>query len=370
MKIFYSETHRKHFPPFEVFDGGKRVSYFENPERMDRILTALNKTDWAELVEPADFGLDPILAVHDQAYITFLASCWTEWLDSDPEVAAAPEAHAFLPATFALRRNPRVPGTLLGKAGYYIMDLSACIVDGTYIAALASANCALSAARFISSSAVNRSHLHPVRAASPRGRDGLAQVQVSSAFALCRPPGHHAGKDYAAGYCFINNASVAANWLSSKGKVAILDIDYHAGNGTQDIFYERSDVLTISIHADPDYEYPHYIGYADETGAGAGHGFHHNFPLPAGTDDAAYLQTLDQALGQIAIYGPSSIVISLGMDAFDGDPLGKFKITHEGFQEIGKRIAALNTPTVVVMEGGYANEALGENIVALLEQIK
>ncbi|MCJ7434192.1 MAG: histone deacetylase family protein, partial [Anaerolineales bacterium] len=263
MKIFYSEIHRKHFPPFEVFDGGKRVSYFENPERMDRILTALNKTDWAELIEPMDFGLDPILAVHDRAYITFLASCWTEWLASDPEVAAAPEVHAFLPATFALRRNPRVPGTLLGKAGYYIMDLSACIVDGTYKAALASANCAISAARSI----VNGQR---------------------SAFALCRPPGHHAGKDYAAGYCFINNAAVAANWLSSKGKVAVIDIDYHAGNGTQDIFYERSDVLTISIHADPDYEYPHYIGHADETGAGAGLGYHRNFPLPAGTDDAAY----------------------------------------------------------------------------------
>jgi acetoin utilization deacetylase AcuC-like enzyme len=169
MKIFYSETQCKHFPPFEVFDGGKRVPYLESPKRMDRILTALNKADWAELVEPADFGLDPILAVHDQAYISFLASCWTEWLASDPEVAAAPEAHAFLPATFALRRNPRVPRTLLGKAGYYIMDLSACIVDGTYIAALASANCALSAAQFISSSTVNR---------------------PSSAFALCRPPGH------------------------------------------------------------------------------------------------------------------------------------------------------------------------------------
>jgi acetoin utilization deacetylase AcuC-like enzyme len=345
MKIYYSEIHRRHFPPFEVFDGGKRVPYFENPERMDRILTALNKTDWAELVEPTDFGLDPILAVHDEAYISFLASCWIEWLASDPEVAAAPEAHAFLPATFALRRNPRVPHTLLGKAGYYIMDLSACIVEGTYRAALASANCALNAAQSIASG-------------------------QRSAFALCRPPGHHAGRDYAAGYCFINNASVAANWLSSKGKVAILDIDYHAGNGTQDIFYERSDVLTISIHADPDYEYPHYIGYADETGAGAGLGFHHNFPLPAGTDDAHYLSTLDEALNILRQFEPKHLVVSAGMDTFDGDPLGKFKITRKGFQEIGKRIAALGTPAVVVMEGGYANEALGENIVTLLEQMK
>jgi acetoin utilization deacetylase AcuC-like enzyme len=345
MKIFYSETHRRHDPPFEVFDGGKRVQYLESPERMDRILTALNRTDWAELVEPTDFGLDPILAVHDKGYVTFLASCWSEWLASDPEVAAAPEAHAFLPSTFALRRNPRVPGSLLGKAGYYVMDLSACIVDGTYKAALASANCALSAALSI---------VHGQR----------------SAFALCRPPGHHAGKDYAAGYCFINNASVAADWLSSKGKVAILDIDYHAGNGTQDIFYERSDVLTVSIHADPDFEYPHYIGYADETGAGMGHGFHRNFPLPAGTDDAHYLSALDEALNMIKKFEPKYLVLSAGMDTFGGDPLGKFKVTHNGFQEFGKRIATLGIPIIVIMEGGYANEALGENIVTLLVQIK
>ena len=346
MKIFYSDTHRKHQPPFEVFDGGKRVPYLENADRMDRILNALQKTDWAELTPPADFGLDPIYAVHDKDYITFLASAWTEWLDSDPTVAASPEQNVFLPATFALRRTPRMPSTLLGKAGYYIMDLSACIVEATYTTALTSAHCALSAAEFISSSTVN----HPL-----------------SAFALCRPPGHHAGKDYAGGYCFINNASVAANWLSSKGKVALLDIDYHAGNGTQDIFYERNDLLTISIHGDPDFEYPHYIGFAEETGAGAGLGFHKNFPLPKGTRDAEYLSALDEALGMIKNFAPNYLVISAGMDTFDGDPLGTFKVTREGFREIGKRIAALHLPTAIIMEGGYANEALGVNIVTLLE---
>ncbi len=351
MKIFYSDTHRKHDPPFEVFDGGKRVPYLESPDRMDRILTALNKTDWAEFVEPDDFGLAPILAVHDKDYSNFLASCWTEWLDSDPEVAASPGQNAFLPATFALRRNPRVPGTLLGKAGYYMMDLSACIVEHTYTAALTSANCALGAAEFVS-------------------RSASSFILPNSSFALCRPPGHHAGKDYAGGYCFINNASVAANWLSSKGKIALLDIDYHAGNGTQDIFYERNDVLTISIHGDPDYEYPHYIGYADETGAGAGLGYHRNFPLPAGTDDAKYLSVLDEALGMIRNFAPNYLVLSTGMDTFENDPLGKFKVTRGGFTEIGKRIAALQLPTVVVMEGGYANDALGENVVALLENFK
>lgn len=345
MKIFYSEAHCKHYPSFEVFDGGIRVPYFENPDRMDRIVSVLQKTDWAEFCEPDDFGLDPILAVHDHAYLNFLASCWDEWLDSDPEIAAAPELHAFLPATFALRRTARPTASVRGRGGYYLMDLSACIVAGTYNAALASANIALSTASSIANG----------------GR---------SAFALCRPPGHHAGRDYAAGYCFINNAAVAANWLSEKGKVAILDIDYHGGNGTQDIFYERNDVLTISIHGDPDFEYPHYIGFADETGAGAGLGFHRNFPLLKDTGDEEYLSALDEALTMIRKFTPDFLVLSFGADTFDGDPLGTFHVTREGFAEIGKRIAGLNLPTAVIMEGGYANEALGENTVTLLENFK
>ena len=345
MKIFYSEAHRQHYPSFEVFDGGKRVQYFENPDRMDRILAALKKTDWANFCEPDDFGLDPILAVHDRDYINFLASCWDEWLDSDPEVAASPETHAFLPATFALRRTSRPTSSLRGRGGYYMMDLSACIVAGTYKAALASANCAVSAAA------------------------SIVQDQ-KSAFALCRPPGHHAGKDYAGGYCFINNASVAANWLCAKGKTALLDIDYHAGNGTQDIFYERSDVLTISIHGNPDFEYPHYIGFADETGAGAGAGFHKNYPLPKDTGDEGYLSALDDALKMIRGFAPEYLVVSAGMDTFDVDPLAIFHVTREGFREIGKRIASLNLPTAIIMEGGYANEALGENTRTLLENFK
>jgi len=244
MKVYHSEAHRKHEPPFEVFDGGLRTPYMENADRMDRILDAMQQTDWAEILEPKDFGLDPIYAVHDKEYLDFLASSWTEWLASD-----AKDKSVLLPSTFALRRHPQKPTSLLGRAGYYLMDLSACIVEGTYAAALASAQCALSSAETIA----NRER---------------------AAFALCRPPGHHAGKDYAGGYCYINNAAVAANWLSSKGTVALLDVDYHCGNGTQDIFYERNDVLTISIHADPNFEYPHYAGYASETGIGDGFGFH------------------------------------------------------------------------------------------------
>ena len=336
MKVYYSEAHHKHEPAFEVFDGGLRVPYLENPDRMERILNALRETDWAEILEPSDLGLDPIYAVHDQDYVHFLASAWTDWLASE-----AKDKSVLLPATFALRRHPQKPTSLLGRAGYYIMDLSACIVEGTYEAALASANCALSAAEAVT---------HGEHAT----------------FALCRPPGHHAGKDYAGGYCFINNASVAANWLSSKGKVGILDIDYHCGNGTQDIFYHRADVLSISIHADPNFEYPHFAGYANETGAGAGLGFHKNFPLEKGTDNARYLSALEEALSLIRDFAPSYLVLSAGMDIYTDDPLGTIKVTTEGIREIGKRISLLDLPTVIVMEGGYNNEALGTNIVAFL----
>jgi acetoin utilization deacetylase AcuC-like enzyme len=341
MKVFYSETHRRHYPPFEVFDGGLRVPYLENPDRMDQILNALRDVDWTDLHAPSDFGLDPILAVHDKGYLDFLASAWTEWLATEPQ-----DPSTLLPATFALRRNSHKPRSLLGRAGYYMMDLSACIVEGTYEASLSSANCALNAAQIV------------------------AEGSERSSFVLCRPPGHHAGKDYAGGYCFINNAAVAANWLSSKGHVAVLDIDYHAGNGTQDIFYARDDVFTISIHADPDFEYPSFVGFADERGMGRGFGFHHNFPLPAGTTDLEYLQTLDRAIDLIREFKPVYLVVSAGMDIYADDPLGRIKVTTGGMGEIGKRIASLALPTVIVMEGGYANEALGKNILAFLSAFR
>jgi len=341
VKIFYSEAHRQHEPPFEIFDGGLRVPYLENPDRMDRILNALRSVDWAQLIEPTDFGIDPILAVHDKEYMDFFASAWTEWLATHPK-----DPSTLLPATFALRRDPHIPKSILGRAGYYLMDLSACIVAGTYPAALASANCALSAAQ------------------------AVAEGGEKSAFGLCRPPGHHAGKDYGGGYCFINNAAVAANWLTSKGRVAILDVDYHCGNGTQDIFYERDDVLTISIHADPDFEYPSYAGYEDERGTGKGLGFHRNFPLPAGTADEAYLETLAQALQLIREFKPEHLVVSAGMDIYADDPLGTIKVTTDGIAAIGKGIAELDLPTVIVMEGGYNNDALGRNILAFLGEFQ
>lgn len=341
MKIFYTDAHLQHAPAFEVFDGGQRVPSFEVPERALRILAALQKTNWAEVCAPFDFGLDPILAVHDRDYVEFIASAWTEWLAAASDGGLPADKSALLPATFALRHQARRPSSLLGRAGYYMMDLSAPIVEGTYRAALASAHCASSAAQAVSSG-------------------------ERAAFALCRPPGHHAGKSNCGGYCYFNNAASAAHQLSLRGKTAVLDIDYHAGNGTQDIFYERADVLTISIHADPAEEYPYYSGYAEERGAGAGLGFHRNFPLPAGIADAAYLSTLEQALKLIREFEPAYLVVSAGMDIYSEDPLGKIKVTREGIVEIGRQIENLNLPTVITLEGGYNNDALGGNVAAFL----
>lgn len=339
MQVYYSNTHRLHNPPFELFDGGQHMPYLENPERMERILSALKQQDWAEILEPENFGLDPVLAVHDADYVDFLRTAYEEWT----QVKTTYEKKALLPATFPPRGWSHRPKSLLGRAGYYMFDLSAPIMDGTYQAALGSVNCALSGAKAIAGG-------------------------KSSAFALCRPPGHHAGKSFCGGYCYLNNAAIAANWLSAVGKVAILDIDYHAGNGTQDIFYERGDVLTLSIHADPDAEYPAFCGYADETGAGQGSGLHRNFPLPAETDDARYLSALGEALTLLRSFSPAFLVVSAGMDLYSGDPLGTFKVTREGIRQIGARLAALGLPTLIVMEGGYNNAALGENITTLLEK--
>lgn len=347
MKVFHSPSHAQHAPPFEIFDGGEKITNFEAPERMERILSALRADGRYEIHPPDDFGLGPIQAVHAPGYLDFLRTAFAEWMEEPTDY----ERTALLPATFppALWRG-HVPQSLLGRAGYYMMDLSAPIVAGTYPAALDSAYCALSGAKHIATA----SGL-PAQKSTP-----------TSAFALCRPPGHHAGQANCGGYCYINNAAVAANWLTQFGKVALLDIDYHAGNGTQDIFYERADVLTVSIHADPDFEYPYYCGYADETGTGMGRGFHQNYPLPVGTDDITYLNTLNQALTKISAFRPSSLVVSAGMDIYGDDPLGKIHITRAGIAQIGAQIANLNLPTLIVMEGGYNNDALGKNVCAFL----
>jgi acetoin utilization deacetylase AcuC-like enzyme len=349
MQVIYSEAHRQHNPPFEVFEGGNKTPIFESQERLDRILAALRETDWADIRPPEEFGLEPILAVHAPDYLEFLQNSYAEWQAQSGQLGSQMDTSVLLGGTFPPRRASGKSAAIVGRVGYYTFDLSCPIVAGTYAAALAAAHCALTGAKLIQ------------------------QGDEQAVFALCRPPGHHAGRDFAGGYCYLNNACIAAKYLSSPSlggtegaRVALLDVDYHAGNGTQDIFYDSPEVLTISLHADPNRQYPYFVGYADESGTGPGQGYHRNFPLPVGTDDAAYLQTLDQALALIRSFAPRYLVLSFGADIFQGDPLGDLAVTTAGFAAIGQRVAGLGLPTVIVMEGGYNTEVLGRNTCALV----
>lgn len=343
MKIFYSDNHNQHNPAFEIFEGGVKTPYLENPDRLERMLSAMQNLDWIEILAPTDFGLGPVLAVHDADYVDYLGSAYEEWIRQGDDYKQID----LLPSTFPPRGYTHKPDNILGRAGYYTFDLSAPIQADTYRAALGAVNCALSGAKEINGG-------------------------NKAAFALCRPPGHHAGKSFSGGYCYLNNSAIAANWLTQFGRVAILDIDYHAGNGTQDIFYKREDVFSVSIHADPSFEYPYYCGYANDTGAplgentGTGTGSQHNYPLPLGTGDAKYLSTLEDALWKIQSYEADFMVLSAGMDIYKDDPLGTFEITRDGIKEIGRAIASLKIPTLIVTEGGYDNETLGDNFISLI----
>ena len=342
MFVVYSEVHRLHHPPFEIAEGGTKQPVPEAPARMDCILNALRQTGWAHFVEPGDFGVDPILAVHSADYVEFLRTGYVRWREEAAELGPNIDPSVLLGVAWPPRRATGRPTTATGLAGYYAMDTYCPITAGTYAAALTAAHGALTGAQLI--------------------LDGEQAV-----FALCRPPGHHAGRDFAGGYCYLNNASIAARFLSAQGKVAILDIDFHAGNGTQDIFYADPAVLTVDLHADPERQYPYFTGYVEERGEGHGLGFHHNLTLPLAADDAVYLAALDEGLRLIRKARPAYLVLSFGADIFGGDPIGDLAVTTAGIGEIGRHIAALNLPTLIVMEGGYNTDHLGANTVTVLQ---
>lgn len=235
------------------------------------------------------------------------------------------------------------PDNIEALLGFYSFDGGATFVEGTWDAIKSSHDVAITAA-------------------------GLVNSGERAAFALCRPPGHHAGSNFAGGYCFINNAASAAQWFRDQGakRVTVLDVDYHHGNGTQEIFYDRPDVQVINLHGDPKTEYPFFLGHADEKGAGAGEGFTVNYPMPMGTAWNVWSEALDDACNRIAAYAPDALVVSLGVDTFERDPISKFKLKSEDYPKIGRRIAALGLPTLIVMEGGYAVEEIGVNAVGVL----
>ena len=283
--------------------------------------------------------MDPILRIHDFDFITFLQDCWSEWQAEGFEGEAIATAW---PSRRMTRNTP--PRNIDGKIGYYCLASETSISGGTWEAALASAQVALTGAK-------------------------LVQDGARTAFSLCRPPGHHAAQDMFGGYCFLNNAAIAAQSMRDAGakRVAILDVDFHHGNGTQAIFYDRDDVLFLSLHGDPEDAFPYFLGGADETGDGAGKGFNVNYPLPPGCPYAKWAEALDDALRQIAGFAPDAVVVSLGVDTFERDPISFFKLTSDDFTDYGRRLAGMGLPTLFVMEGGYAVAEIGVNTVNVLD---
>ena len=335
MKAVFTNRHRSHDPQFVIVRGVVgRTS--EQPERADRLLAGL-VAGQHDIIEPTCFGQGPRERVHSPEYLSFLAEAWHAWTalgDSGPEMVA--NVHP-------VRTDATYPDHVVGRLGWHTSDTSCPISAGTWDAACAATDVAVTAAQLITD-----------------GED--------AAYALCRPPGHHAYRDMAGGFCFLNNAAIAAAHLRLKHeRVAILDVDVHHGNGTQGIFYQRPDVLTVSIHADPANFYPFFWGHAHERGAGAGLGANLNLPLPIGTKDDIYIQSLGLAQRAISEFAPGALVVALGLDASEHDPLVGLGITTDGFRRIGAAIARFGLPTVFIQEGGYLSDLLGTNLTAILE---
>jgi acetoin utilization deacetylase AcuC-like enzyme len=337
MLTFHSDKTSLRQANTELHDG-VLVKPFESPERVALILAHLNHAHLGEIRAPHAYGLAPVLAVHDKGYVDFLASCWQRW-------QAGGHAGEAMANNWPARtlRGDRIPESVSGQLGYYALAAETAITQGTFDAAMASKDVALAAVS------------HTLSSGEP-------------SFGLCRPPGHHAAVDQFGGYCFFNNAAIAAQHARDAGKarVAIIDVDFHHGNGTQQIFYDREDVLFVSIHGDPAVTFPYYAGYADETGNGPGTGFNVNYPLPPGTDVPTWLATLDQAIARIQAFDPELLVVSLGVDIFEGDPISAFTFKSDDFVTLGERLAQLKRPTTFLMEGGYAVEDIGVNVVNVL----
>lgn len=340
MIVLHSPLHQCHAPAHEFFRG-ERVPCFETPQRAEFVLEALAARGH-ELRAPQADSTPVLTQVHTARYLRFLESAWVQWLALDADNAGRQP----FPSVWPVRslRSDVEPLNFIARLGLYSMDNGCPLVGGTWAAAKAGADAAASAAGLIA--------------------DGAGAV-----FCATRPPGHHAGADFMGGYCFLNNAAVAAQSLLAQGcgKIAVLDVDYHHGNGTQDIFYRRAEVLVVSVHGDPRTEYPFYLGHADETGEGAGDGCNLNLPLPAGTAADAWFAALDVACERIAGYGPEALVVSLGLDTYAGDPISTFKLQSEDYLRLGARLKRLGRPVVFVLEGGYAAAELGTNAANVIE---
>ena len=335
MKAILDERQRVHDPKMFMANGTRQP----NPEQPERIavLRAGAEAAGCRFEAPTDHGTGPIAALHSPEYLVFLETIHTRWSRIE---GASDEV---IPNIHPDRRTASYPRSATGQAGFHQADTSCPISAGTWEAAYWSAQTALS------------------------GADAVIAGD-RAVYALSRPPGHHAFGDLAGGFCFLNNSGIAAEAFLKAGlRPAILDVDVHHGNGTQGIFYHRRDVLTVSIHADPVRFYPFFWGHAEERGEAEGLGYNLNLPLPRGTDDAGYLDTLDTALARIRAFGADVVVVALGLDAHENDPFKGFRVTTPGFARIAAKIAGLGLPALIVQEGGYLQPDLGANLTSFIK---
>ena len=346
MKLFFAETQLDHRPT-QYMVHGKIVAPFENPDRARVLIDALRPLGLIP-TDPGDYGLEPILKIHADHYVAFLEEAHERFLElpnHGPEVL--PNVHPYRGeiGAFGMRDPPRPTG-IVGRAGWYLGDLSCAIMEGTYRSAYASAQVAVAGAEAI-------------------------LAGEGAAFALCRPPGHHAYGDRASGFCFLNNAAMAAEVLRRHfPRVAILDFDTHHGDGTQAIFYGRDDVLYGSVHTDPSAYYPHFAGYADEIGSGAGEGANLNLPLAPRAGDEAFIDANQRLALAAQAHGAEAIVLSAGWDAHKDDPLSKLTVTTDAFARIGEIWAKLALPTLIVQEGGYSLAAVADAAPAFVQAFR
>jgi acetoin utilization deacetylase AcuC-like enzyme len=335
MNVVFHESQFAHDPEHFLASGAPQPNP-EVPERAARLLASAEAAG-LERVTPADHGLGPIGRVHTPEYVAFLSGIYERWMRIE---GASKEV---IPNIHPDRRDGAYPASAVGQAGYHQADTACPIGPQSWEAIRWSANTAVEAALLVAGGG-------------------------SAAYALSRPPGHHAFADMAGGFCYVNNTAVAAETLRGfYPRVAVLDVDLHHGNGTQGIFYRRADVLTVSIHADPVRFYPFFWGYADERGEGPGLGYNLNLPIPRGTEDDAYRPVLDAALDRIRAFAPDALVVALGLDGYEGDPFGGLRISTDGFARIAEPIGKLGLPTVLVQEGGYLCDDLGRNLERFLE---
>lgn len=328
MKTFFHPAQLQHHPRTYLSRGQMRVPQ-EVPERALKLLEAVHALGWPVL-EPADAGLAPVLAVHDAAYVEFLRSAHARWHEVGADWGDEVISNIFV-------RQPNARRGILAEAAFHLADGSCPVGEHSWRSAYWAAQSATAAAQAVLAG------------------DAMA-------YALCRPPGHHARRDAAGGFCYLNNAAIAAQLLrTGHDRVSILDTDMHHGQGVQEIFYERADVQYVSVHGDPTNFYPGVADHADERGAGAGSGFNHNLPMPHRSSEADFFDHLAQALDSVRQFQPSALVLALGFDIYEHDPQSLVAVTSDGFHRLGQQVAALGLPTVVVQEGGYHLASLAHN---------